>query len=165
MNIYINSVTTPSSLVSLTVLGLQIASISTNFWTTNAKLSFGPQTGSGNWGLWKMCSPSGCSNIMPTDPTNHIFPRASLYAVRILMILGTILVMLSVIPSIHSCVYLFLGSMFSLIATLIWYKQLLSITLTLPGATIKGSPGYSYFLNLAAGLVGLIAALVCFRKH
>lgn len=147
-------------LFSVAALGLQITSVSTDFWTVSDNL---------NWGLWKMCAKGmKCAHLPP--PNDSKFPANSLRAAQAFALLGPILVALAVLcmwlyPERKDCqcALLALGGVASLIAMIIWLVDLLKISGSTGPMSQKGTPGYSFYLNLAGGVSALIASGCCYQ--
>jgi hypothetical protein len=169
-------------ILGVLALGLVVAAISTDEWMAGSMSP--PSTVAGlkvkyNFGLWKGCNyamlngkkqkpPAGqssCGHLPPSGDKK--FPKNSLDACRAFAILSAVLIAFGLVALYTGHRYaswlLVGGGVSSLVAMAIWAGELLKIN-TGQGITYKGSPGYSFYLNLGGGVFALIAGLMFFRK-
>jgi len=162
------------SLLCVAVLALQVAAVSTNDWTVMS------QGGSKmNYGLWKTCMKTGgitsitanvCIDLPPKASLDKNFKKNSLYAARVLAVLGPVLVAVALLnmymkplATKWNCALLLAGALASLVAMAVWAAEMMNPDKG-GGGNPKGSPGYSFYLNLAGGVLGLVAAWVCYKQ-
>jgi hypothetical protein len=145
------------TLLAMTAIFLQVSAISTNHWQTGKLLGDIPY----NSGLWKKCSKKECDEHLPPDNKEKGYPKNSLEATRAFAILGPVLIVLGLslmyLQNTNKklqTVLLVCGALASLISIIIYSAELLKIKLG--NTEIHGSPGYSYYLNMAGGVMGLV---------
>ena len=169
------------TILMVVIIALQVVAISTNDWSIASynSASAVAMKLKANWGLWKECSGGvigkvsggSCSHLPPQGSSP--FPKNSLEAARAFAVLGPCLVAIAMLGSYvypmkqkNICMLLLAGAISSIIAMVIWSAELLKLKSGLPSpapSTIAGSPGYSFYLNLSAGVLGLIGAYVCYN--
>lgn len=152
------------TLLALVTIVLQVVAISTEYWATYKSPGMVVTRVEEHWGLWKQCiTVSGnevCRHTPPSDDKK--FKKNSLEATRAFAIMGPLFVSMSVLsmymrPSAKKwhCALMLLGAVCSLVAMTIFAAELLKLDES------KGTPGYSFYLNLAGGVMALVAVLVC----
>jgi hypothetical protein len=136
-------------------------------------------------GLWKSCATAAgdlskvfsqdvvkgkaevdvCLHLPPDD--NKIFdkfPKNSLEAVRAFALMGPLFVFLGLMCMMYMknwkrcpMVFLLLGGLFSLVANIIWVAEFRKLNVG-SVSDVKFNPGYSFYLNMAGGVLGLLGA-------
>jgi len=153
-------------LLALSTITLQVVAISTPYWATQSMSQLSEKS---HWGLWKDCITLGgakqCTHLPPSG--NDKFKKNSLEATRAFAIMGPVLVFLGMVlpiakAHIWKCMLLLLGSLSSLIAMTIFATELLKPFEDQPSG-MKGTPGYSFYLNMVGGVMGLVTVLVCWK--
>jgi hypothetical protein len=110
-----------------------------------------------------------CIHLPPDDNTIYDkFPKNSLEAVRAFALMGPLFIFLGLMCMMYMkawkrcpMVFLLLGGLFSLIANIIWFAEFRKLNIALdnkPSIEAKYSVGYSFYLNMAGGIFGLLAA-------
>ena len=168
--------TTMHGLCTVSVILLLIA-ITTNSWSTKTLTIPGSTNNTDvSIGLWKTCGEisgnmqgiSGDAVVCTHVPVDgwKTFPKNSLYAVRVLSILGVVLIFLSVICNMyrsgsHFCHLgmLLFGGICAIVANIVWAAELLKVKLADSSPTITFKPGYSFYLNLVGGIFAIISAI------
>lgn len=156
-------------------LALQLTSVSTDSWSVKKEnLPLGIK-GDLSLGLWKACGSIWkkmsntsidadiCVHLPPEG--SRTFPKNSLHAVRVFAVAGIVLIFLGLMCMMYMKNYkrcplamLMLGGLCSIIANVIWATELLKFKPDESDPVVKFDPGYSFYLNLAGGLVGLMSA-------
>lgn len=158
------------------VLALQVTAISTDHWSVKT-INTGVKDVNidGTFGLWKGCGElwgksqgiSGDIDVCLHLPVEGMksFPKNALYAARAFSIMGAIFIFAALVCMMYmkgykrcQMVCLFVGGVSSLIAMAIWSAELLKVKVSDGASPIKFNPGYSFYLNLAGGIMGLMAA-------
>lgn len=162
--------------VALATMALQITAVSTEYWAVKDVYDGKSVSAKVNWGLWKMCGDASvqglnvdkCYDLPPKgDPKE--FRKNSLEAARAFAVLGPVLVFLSIFfTHVHSLgghwqgVLLLMGGLCSLIATVVFAAELRKpFGGAMGGKTAKY--GYSYFLSMAGGVMGVLASIVFWK--
>mgnify|MGYP001614319032 CR=1 FL=1 len=131
----------------LAILVMQLVAITTTDWSV--KTSGNNATSS--MGLWNFCLSNVTCTKLPGSLPN--FPLASLQVVRTFAILGAICTLLSFgfiyMDSQYQLPMIALSGVCSLIASVVWAIKLLTIN------KVEFTVGYSFFVNLIAGMFGL----------
>jgi len=148
------------------LLVLQVVAMSTEYWSVKS----GDGSAKTNMGLWKWCMsvppqvPETCSHL-PVDG-DKTFPKNSLYAVRSFAVLSSLLTVGAL-----ACVLMkkmqYYGMLLagagicSLVACTIWSAELLKPN---DQVDLKYNVGYSFYINLVAGLGAIGASLVYMQQ-
>ena len=130
-------------------------------------------------GLWKMCD-SGLVNgasakvckDMPNkeDPNKKHFKAIALDVSRGFAILAALLILIGMwlvwVGHRNACMLLLGGGLASLVAMAVWAAEMLKPynNWKQMGGGKAMAPGYSFYLNLAGGVLAMIAGLSCLRK-
>lgn len=161
------------TLLALGALALQVTAVSTQYWATKSA-GAAIAVEKSHWGLWRECTyVSGtnnlkeCSHLPPSGNTK--FKKNSLETTRAFAIMGPLFVFISLLfsfmyPLSHQlqCLFMLLGALSSVIAMIIFSSELLRPFENSAGK--PGSPGYSFYLNLAGGVTAFIAAFACWQS-
>jgi hypothetical protein len=162
----------------MVAMALQLTAICTEHWSVKSASGL-PSGDSADlaMGLWKLCGEASgkVMNISgDVDACAHLpldgvktFPKNSLYAARAFALVGVIMVFSALMCMMYmkgykrcQLVSLLAGGAASIIASIVWAAELLKVKFDdSQQGTIKFSPGYSFYLNLAGGLVALMAAV------
>jgi len=163
----------------------QVYAISTSYWSVK-KMTVseedkkqGGKKDTVHFGLWKNCetevrtiddnikiTDTACFHLPPND--DNLFPKNSLYCVRIFSLLSVCLLFVSLLMLMYSQKYnkyqmiLLVGSIVcSVISSSVFAAELLHIKQKLNNKVLetKFKPGYSYYLNVLS-VVPAIAALL-----
>lgn len=164
----------------MVALAMQLTAVSTENWSVKSGDSYLPHLPKGDhldiaFGLWKGCGEgwgkvsriSGNVDVCVHLPIEGVktFPKNSLYAARAFAVIGSVLIFMAMTCMMYmknhkrcQLVMLMAGGMASIIASIIWAAEMLKVKVDDNGPTIKFNPGYSFYLNMVGGLVGLLAA-------
>jgi hypothetical protein len=138
------------AVLCLVILIFQAVAIGTSYWTVNQSNVF-------HSGMWQACATEMCTDIPVDGDTSY--PTTELNAVRVFSILGMVFIVLFSLLMLAGKLVkahvplLVIGGLCSLISCVIWYAYLRDRAplKVLPDSSLK--PGYSFYLNLAAGLL------------
>lgn len=152
-------------------LALQVVAISTNNWNSNMSGPGTPVSAKPHMGLWKMCTPSldTCVHLPPHD--DKLFPKNSLYAVRVFALLSVLFLLASLMSAYtypgkkrYCCNLMIMSSICGVIACAVWGTELRSLFVTGTSNKLKGELGYSWYLMLVGSVAPLVLSLYC-RKN
>ena len=157
-------------LLGVVALGLNVTAVATEEWSVLSHSGGGKST----VGLWKACDKgmTGGANTcvdMPNnnDPNKTHFKKIALDVCRAFAIISLLLILIGlwlvVTGHKHACLFLLGGGLSSLIAMGVWAGEMLK-PYNNWGNKKAMSPGYSFYLNLAGGVLAVIAGLACWRK-